>query len=326
MSNSLNALLATAALALAGITGPLATSASAAAQGSKVILLTVTDECSYCALHKKAFLEEAAKHGLEVEVKINNFDPAEQATQVDQALGEAPDAMVVWPADANAIVPSLRKIKTAGVPLVVTNSLPDQKYSKFWDAFTGPDDIGNGSTSAEALIEGFKERGLTEGNVFVIVGPLGTPPQIQRLEGFTKTLEEKAPGIKILGTQPGNWDQTQSTDAAASLFTQFGDQVQGVYAEADNMLAGVIVAAQRAGIDPKSLVLVGHNCSIEGVTALENGTQYATVLQSPIDDGIYAAQAVANLLDGKEVESVTFLPHPMIKQAQVKDCYPAVGK
>ena len=326
MSKSLKTLLATAALALVGMAGPLATSASAAADGSKIILLTVTDECSYCALHKKAFLEEAAKHGLEVEVKINNFDPAEQASQVDQALGESPDAIVLWPADANAIVPSLRKIKTAGVPLVVTNSLPDQKYSKFWDAFTGPDDIGNGSTAAEALIEGFKERGLTEGNVFVIVGPLGTPPQIQRLEGFTKTLEEKAPGIKILGTQPGNWDQTQSTDAAASLFTQFGDQVQGVYAEADNMLAGVIVAAQRAGIDPKSLVLVGHNCSIEGVTALENGTQYATVLQSPIDDGIYAAQAVANLLDGKAAESVTFLPHPMIKQAQVKDCYPAVGK
>lgn len=323
MSKFLKTLLATAALAFVGMSGPLA---SAAAEGSKIILLTVTDECSYCALHKKAFLEEAAKHGLEVEVKINNFDPAEQASQVDQALGESPDAIVVWPADSNAIVPSLRKIKMAGVPLVVTNSLPDQKYSKFWDVFTGPDDIGNGSTAAQALIEGFKERGLTEGNVFVIVGPLGTPPQIQRLEGFTRTLEEKAPGIKILGTQPGNWDQTQSTDAAASLFTQFGDKVQGVYAEADNMLAGVIVAAQRAGIDPKSLVLVGHNCSIEGVTALENGTQYASVLQSPIDDGTYAAKAVANLLDGAAPESVTFLPHPMIKQAQVKDCYPAIGQ
>ena len=125
---SLHVLLATAALALAGMGGPLATSASAAADGSKVILLTVTDECSYCALHKKAFLEEAAKHGLEVEVKINNFDPAEQATQVDQALGEGPDAIVVWPADANAIVPSLRKIKTAGVPLRRHHPLPDQKY------------------------------------------------------------------------------------------------------------------------------------------------------------------------------------------------------
>ena len=64
------------------------------------------------------------------------------------------------------------------------------------------------------------------------------------------------------------------------------------------MLAGVIVAAQRAGMDPKTLVLVGHNCSVEGVAALENGTQYASVLQSPIENGTYAAKAVANLLDG----------------------------
>jgi ribose transport system substrate-binding protein len=176
MSKSLKTLLATAALALLGNAGPLATGASAAAEGSKVILLTVTDECSYCALHKRAFLEEAAKHGLDVEVKINNFDPAEQASQVDQALGQRPDAIVLWPADANAIVPSLRKIKMAGVPLVVTNSLPDQKYSDFWDAFTGPDDIGNGASAAEALIEGFNERGLTEGEIFVLVGPRRTLP------------------------------------------------------------------------------------------------------------------------------------------------------
>ena len=325
MSNSLNALLATAALALAGMAGPLATSASAAAHGSKVILLTVTDECSYCALHKKAFLEEAAKHGLEVEVKINNFDPAEQATQVDQALGEAPDAMVVWPADANAIVPSLRKIKSAGVPLVVTNSLPDQKYSKFWDAFTGPDDIGNGSTSAEALIEEL---------------------QGARAHGGQRLRHRRTPRDPAADPAPGRVHQDPRGEgaghqdpghAAGQLGPDAVDRCggfalhpvrrpgAGVYAEADNMLAGVIVAAQRAGIDPKSLVLVGHNCSIEGVTALENGTQYATVLQSPIDDGIYAAQAVAKLLDGEEVENVTF-PHPMIKQAQVKDCYPAVGK
>ena len=61
MSKSFPSLLATAALALVGMAGPLATSASAATDGSKVILLTVTDECSYCALHKKAFLEEVRR-------------------------------------------------------------------------------------------------------------------------------------------------------------------------------------------------------------------------------------------------------------------------
>src|SRR5205085_9688424 len=111
---------------------------------------------------------------------------------------------------------------------------------------------------------------------------LGTPPQVQRLEGFKKTLAAEAPGIKIVGAQPGDWDQAKATNASAALFTQFSGSVKGVYAQADNMAAGVIVAAQRAGITPSKLVIVGSNCSAEGIKAIEDGTQYASVLQSPI--------------------------------------------
>ncbi|MGO6901707.1 LacI family transcriptional regulator, partial [Rhizobium ruizarguesonis] len=56
------------------------------------------------------------------------------------------------------------------------------------------------------------------------------------------------------------------------------------------------------------------------------GGQYASVLQSPIDDGAYAAQAVADVLDGKTVEKTRFLPHEIITKDNVKDCYPANGK
>ena len=302
------------------------TDARAAAKGAKVILLTVSEECSYCSLHQTAFKEEAAKLGMDVEVKITNFDPAEQASQVDQAIGQTPDAIVLWPADASAIVPSLRKIKNAGIPLALTNSMPDAKYEEYWDVFTGPNDTGNGESAAKAMAQGFEERGIADGEVFVIVGQPGTPPQIQRLDGFTKTIEAESPSIEIAGSQPGNWDQTKATEAAASLFTQFGADIKGVYAQADNMLAGVIVAAQRANIDPSKLVLVGSNCSIEGVSAIEQGTQYASVLQSPIDDGRYAAVAVADLLDGKSGEKTRYLPHEVITKANVTDCYAAAGK
>jgi ribose transport system substrate-binding protein len=318
-----------AATVLATMASPFvgAIDADAAAKGSKIILLTGSEECSYCSLHQTAFKEEAKKLGIEVEVKINNFDAAEQASQVDQAIGQKPDAIVLWPADASAIVPSLRKIKNAGIPLVVTNSLPDQKYSEYWNVFTGPNDIGNGESAGKAMIQGFKEKGYSNSDeVFVVFGVPGTPPQIQRLDGFTKILEGDASAIKIAGAQPGNWDQTKATEAAAALFTQYGDKIKGVYAQADNMLAGVIVAAQRAGMDPAKMVLVGSNCSIEGITAIENGTQYASVLQSPIDDGVYAAQAVADVLDGKTVEKTRFLPHEIITKDNVKDCYAANGK
>ena len=300
-------MLATAALALVGMAGPLATSASAAAEGSKVILLTVTDECSYRALHKKAFLEEAAKHGLEVEVKINNFDPAEQATQVDQALGEAPGRhrrMARRRQRNRAIAAQDQERRRAACRHQLASG---PEYSKFWDAFTGPDDIGNGSTSAEALIEGFKERGLTEGNVFVIVGPseprrrssawrASPRPSRRRRRASRSWARSRATGTRR--SRPMRRPRSSPSSAT---------RVQGVYAPTTCSRASSSRRSAR-GSTPKSLVLVGHNCSIEGVTALENGTQYATVLQSPIDDGIYAAQAVANLLDGEEVEKSPFFP------------------
>ncbi len=203
--------------------------------------------------------------------------------------------------------------------------MPDKKYAEYWDIYTGPNDTSNGEQAAKAMIRGFSEKALgAQGKVFVIEGVPGTPPQIQRLEGFKKTLEAEAPDIKIVGVQPGNWDQTKAAAAAAALFTQHPD-VNGVYAQADNMLAGVIVAAQRAGLDPSKLVLVGSNCSIEGVHAISAGTQYATVLQSPVDDGRYAADAVTDLLDGKKVDPVRYLPNPGVTKENLPEYVEKVG-
>jgi ribose transport system substrate-binding protein len=314
-----------ASIACALLVQPVAP-AVAAAKGSKVILLTVTEECSYCALHLRAFKEAATAAGLDLEVKINNFNAADQASQVDQAIAEKPAAIVLWPADAGAIIPSLKKIKNAGIPLVLTNSQPDPKYSDLWDVFTGPNDIGNGESAAEAMIQGFKAKGFGDnGKVFIVEGVPGTPPQIQRSKGFEEVLGKQAPAIVVAGKQNGNWDQTKATDAAAALFAQVKD-AKGVYAQADNMLSGAIVAAKRAGIDPSSIVLVGSNCSVEGVNAIKDGTQYASVLQSPIDDGKYAAKSVVDLLDGKKQDKTIYLPHEIITKANVADCNAAIGK
>jgi len=318
---------ATAGLLAMAVQQPAMADDSASVKGKKVIFLTVTEECEYCARHQRAFRKFAEEQGINLQVKINNYDPAEQASQVDQALAEHPDAIVIWPADASAIIPSLRKIKAAGIPLVITNFLPDEKYAKYWDAYTGPDDKGMGVSAGQAMIQGFKDKGMGDkGSIFMVIGVPGTPPQIRRQEGFTQTLAANAPGIEIAGSQPGNWDQTKATEAASALFTQYGSKIKGVYAQADNMMAGVIVAAKRAGIDPTKLVLVGGNCSIEGVNAIEAGTQYASVLQSPVQDGQYAVEALVALLEHKKVDSVRFLPQFVVTKANIQECYSAVGR
>lgn len=295
--------------------------------GKKVILLTVTPQCDYCARATRAFEDTAKSAGLVVEKKITNYDAAEQADQVNQAIAQRPDAIVYWPADATASIPSLNRMKAAKIPVVVTNSSPGERYSDLFNAFTGPNDTRLGELAAEGMIRGLQEKnGRAAGNIFVVSGQPGSPPAIQRLDGFKRTLAEKAPDVKIVGTQPGNWDQTQATTAADGLFTANASKnIVGVYAQADNMAAGVITSARRKGLTPSRLVIVGGNCQPEGLRNIRSGDQYSSVLQSPLDDGRLAAEAVVNVLSGRTQEHNDYLPAEVIVRANLDTCAEGVG-
>jgi ribose transport system substrate-binding protein len=298
-------------------------SAAGGAKGAKVTLLTVSQSCDYCAIHTAEFKKVAEAAGISVTVVVNDYDAAQQAQQINQAISTHPDAVVVWPADATAIQPSLARLAASKIPTIVTNSQPTGSDANY-TAFTGPNDISNGKAAADAMIAGFEASGISSGNIAVVTGQPGTPPAINRLKGFKDELAAKAPNLKVVGDQPGNWDQTQATSAAASLFTQYGSNLQGVYAEADNMLAGALTAAKRANLT--KLVSVGSNCSIEGYTNIGAGTQYATVLQSPIEDGQLAAETLIKVLEGESVEKENYLTPQVITKDNLADCAAAVGK
>ncbi|MCX5043468.1 sugar ABC transporter substrate-binding protein [Aldersonia sp. NBC_00410] len=328
--NKMRSLLALVCLALVATIAVGCSNDADAAKGTRkqVVLLTVSQTCDYCAKHTATLKAAMAEAGVDLRVVVNEFNAADQAQQVTQAISTKPDAIVVWPADSRAIIPSLVRIKRAGIPAVVTNSYPQTEDTSLWKAYTGPNDIANGQAAARAMVAGFAGKGYGDsGNIVALVGPPGAPPTIDRLKGFEDEMAKLAPGIKVVGSQPGNWDQTISTSAAATLFTQTrDDDIKGMYSEADNMMAGALVAAQRQGIDPSKLVMVGHNCSIEGYTNINAGAQYASVLQSPIEDADLAAHATEDILAGKDVENVQYLvPRPITKD-NVSDCNQAVGK
>lgn len=292
-----------------------------AANPPSVALLMPTQSVEYWALYIKGFQKEAKTQGIKVDVKVTNYDANEQATQVEQTLAQKPDVIVLVPVDSSAMVPSIRKIDQAKIPLVISNSMPDQKYSRYWKVFTGPNDISNGEAAAKAMIQGFKEKGYgAQGKVIVINGPMGTPPQVQRYQGFVDELKKDAPGIEVVGALPGDWDAVKAGAAASALFTQYKD-VKGVYTENDAQLRGTVTAAERLGLNPSKLVLVGHGCDVSGVDLIQAGKAFATVEQSPFDDGAYAAKAAKMLASGAAPQPVQYLPNPIATKADVNVCY-----
>jgi len=69
------------------------------------------------------------------------------------------------------------------------------------------------------------------------------------MEVFEKTLAEKAPKLKLVAVEDGNWDQTISQKIARQLFAQYQSNggIQGAYGMADNQAVGIIQAAKEAG-------------------------------------------------------------------------------
>ena len=298
--------------------------------GKRIAYLTVSQSCEYCARQAEAFTSTMKGAGAEVTMSVTNFNAAEQAQQLNQAVSTRPDVIVVWPTDNTSIIPALQRIKaTTKIPVVVTTYLPRTDDTSLWTAWVGPNDRQLGVQAAEALIAGLRQAGLGDtGSVVEVTGTPGGGSTIDRGAGFQDTLAAKAPGLKIVGSQPGNWDQTTATTAAANLYSQFGSQkIVGVFAQADNMLAGALVAAERAGYRPGTdLVAVGSDCTVEGYTNISAGKQYGTNLQDPVVDGKAVAQATTNVLEGKPVEKISYIDTPAITKENITQCAPAVGK
>ncbi|MEW6340639.1 MAG: sugar ABC transporter substrate-binding protein [Pseudomonadota bacterium] len=285
----------------------------AAATDAKVILLGADDVCGYCAAYNTTAQQYAKQKGIDLKLVTNKFDPAEQAAQVDQAIAQKPAAILLWAIDGTALLPSMHKIQRAGIPLLLTDVLPDQKYDSLWRQYSGGNYEAEGRAAAHLMVDGFKAKGLgTTGAVIEITGYVGQAQTISRQQGFQDELAKIAPGIRVVGVQPGNWDQGTSTTAAAGLFTKFGKDIKGVYAQEDAMAAGAIVAAERAGLTPSKLAVVGVGCEPIGVNLLKSGKLYGTVLQSPVDEAHYAIDSVADLLNARKLDKLRYVPMPSV--------------
>ncbi|QHF40088.1 hypothetical protein PspS34_18230 [Pseudomonas sp. S34] len=298
--------------------------AQAESKSSRVIFLGADDVCSYCAAYNSTLRDYAKEKNLDLEIVTNKFDPAQQASQIDQAIAKKPDVILLWAIDGAALIPSIRKIDKAGIPLLLTDVLPDRKFEKYWKSYSGADNEAEGRLAAQLMVDGFKAKGFElNGDIIAITGIVSQAQVIDRTRGFAEELAKIAPDIKIVGAQPGNWDQGIATNATAGLLTRFGKTIKGIYSHEDAMVAGSIVALERAGMDPSKLAIVSIGCEPSGVSLLKSDKLYATVLQSPIDDAKYAIDNVVDYLTGKPLEKLKIQPMSAVTKANVDEvCEP----
>lgn len=255
---------------------------------------------SYQAKYAEAAVSYAKEIGIDATVMDPQGDPATQFNQLQDMIAQKMDVIVLWPTSQNALIPAVRQASRANIPVVTSNSPIGEAGRQYVTAHTGPDDCKLASQAAEMLGDSLGGKG----NVVVIEGTPGYSVSILRGNCFLDAMEDKYPDIKILASQPADWNREKAQTVMETFLTQYGEKINGVYAFDDGMGLGVISALQAAGKKPGEVKLVTCNQFGEGWDAIKAGWETGSGKQSPIDDAVLAIQTAVKVANGIAVPPV----------------------
>jgi galactofuranose transport system substrate-binding protein len=144
----------------------------------------------------------------------------------------------------------LKEAQAAGKTVVLEDrriDAPDNLYA----TYIGSDFVEEGRKAADEmckLLEGSEKK-----NVVELVGNVGSSAAKDRGQGFREKMGDC--GITITQSQTANWDATQGKAVMEAWLKQSSD-IQGVFAQNDEMGLGAIQALQEAGLKPGTDVKV----------------------------------------------------------------------
>jgi ribose transport system substrate-binding protein len=261
--------------------------------------------------------EEAEARNIELTITNSQYDADRQASDCQVAVAAEPDLIILWPAVGDTVRPCLSAADAAGIPVTVTNSDVNPEDKDLTAGYSGPDTYGQGVSSAEIMCE------LADGEevgILVVNGLTGNSTAINRRDGFIDTIAEQCPNVTVLAEQPGDWNKDTSQTVTSEMLTAVGaENVGGIYAADDTMVAGAIDALKARDIDPEPLHITSIGNTKLGNPLVVSGELDGTVFQSSSWDGRNAVVVADQVLSGEELTEDLFMPSVKVTAENAED-------
>ncbi len=252
-----------------------------------------------------------------------------QAVESDQAaepqlnvcmtmLERKPSVMITAAINSTILLPCLKIATERGIPVVDLDANLDHEIAARAGveiAFTiGSDNEAAGAQGADYVVS---ELGAdARGPVLVIEGLSGNITGQKRARGFANRLREKAPGLTIVASLPGDWDRGKAANITNDLMLRHPD-LKAIFAANDGMALGAVEAAYAAGRG-EEILIVGVDGNSDAVKSIKAGRLDASVAQLPYLVGKQAVEKVSQVLKGQKVEKFQFVP-TLVLTKQVLD-------
>jgi methyl-galactoside transport system substrate-binding protein len=261
------------------------------------------------------------KAALEV-VDSQNAQPT-QNDQVDAFLSKKLNAIAINPVDRTAAGAIIDKAKARNTPVVFFNREPLPEDMAKWDKvyYVGAKAEESGTMQGEIVVDYWKANPDADKNkdgviqYIMLKGEPGHQDAELRTEYSIKAVTAAGLKVEQLAEDTAMWDRPRAVEKMNAFYARFGDRIEVVFCNNDDMALGAIEALRQEGYfsGGKYLPVVGVDATAPALEALSQGTLLGTVLNDADNQGKatfdlayalatgQAANAAGWPLDGKTV-------------------------
>jgi ribose transport system substrate-binding protein len=277
------------------------------------MLLGTANTNPYIGAWTSTFTKFATQAGMKVTNLSSNYDAAVQSQQIDDAIAQKFDIIVMVYVNDQAVIPALTRAKAAGIPVVLVVTPLKKDYEDLFTSYIGTDHSELGRQAGLNMVKGLEAEGKTKAQIVAVTGAAQQLNVQSRMAAFKAELA-KHPGYELVGVEDGKWNTALSEKITGELLVRFSGRggVDGIFAMADNQATGSINAVQSAGLKlgvaDKGIVVVGSNCMKDGIVHIKSGEQYGTATQIPTEEAETAAKKIAAYFNGEKLKKYEIVP------------------
>ena len=224
-----------------------------------------------------------------------------QMDQVDRFLNRGCDVLCVNLVDRTAAAVIADKAEAAGVPLIFFNRQPVDEDIQRWDQiyYVGASAPESGTLQGQLVLDAWRddqERLDRNGDgvlqYVMLEGEPGHQDSLLRTEYSIKALTDGGVEVERLARDTANWNRAQAAARTRQWLEDYGDQIEVILSNNDDMALGAIDALSETGRELEDWpLIVGVDATAPALEALVAGQLYGTVF----NDSKGQAQAMVDL-------------------------------
>ncbi|MVO85063.1 substrate-binding domain-containing protein [Streptomyces sp. p1417] len=206
---------------------------------------------------------EADKRGVKLLTANAQSQFSKQISDVQDLIAKGADLLVIAPLNSEGWDPVLRQARSKHIPIVTIDRKINATACKDYVSFIGSDFVEQGRRAADRMIAATGGKG----EVAILLGAAGNNVTTDRTKGFEERVAEKAPGLKVVFKQTGEFAREKGQQVTEQLI-QSEPGIDGIYAENDEMGLGAVGALKGAGKkagDIKIVTIDGTRNAVRGI-------------------------------------------------------------